>query len=144
MSVSLSKTHLRMFIPKSGLTILSSAPWKDVFLFCTKTGNVYRTSGSVFRNPYLSTREIFDGGTLANIKVIAAGTAKKFELDCKKYIEPPGFSKIQMQKRKADMIASRSPFSLSYLVTKPAKNRPRAGTVNESLLCHPDRGRCAN
>jgi hypothetical protein len=129
LDVYFTKSSVRLFCAKNGLTIVASAPWKDVSMYCSKTGNVFSSPMDKFRNPYLNTISMFDGGNFTDIKVVLKGQSKQLDLACQTFIEPPNFSQRQLAKYKNGMIIGRAPFSLEFVTTNQFNLDPQVGRI---------------
>jgi hypothetical protein len=127
--VSICKSAVRIFIPKNGLVVLAAAPWKEANLYCTKTGNIFKTTPAKFHNPYLSAMAMFDGGSIADIDAVLKGPTKSLDIPCRSYIAPPAFSQRQMAKFKNGTIAGRAPLKIEYVVTDHFKTDPHVGQI---------------
>lgn len=127
LQVYVCKSALRIYMPKNGLVVLASAPWKEAALYCTKTGNIYRTKLSDFHNPYIKTMTMFDGEALCDVEVALKGTTESVGLPCKYYIEKPGFKQKQLAKKRNGTVTGRAPLELKYIVTDELKLDPHIG-----------------
>jgi hypothetical protein len=132
-----SKSAVRIFCPKNGLCVVAAAPWKEVSLFCTKTGNAFKTTPEKFHNPYLTAMGLFQGGSFAEIIVALRGPVKHLDLPCRMMIEQPGFSQRQISRHKSAIIGNRSPLKLEYIVTNYFKADPHVGQVISKFYTTP-------
>jgi hypothetical protein len=138
--VYICQSGVRMIIPKNGLIVVACAPWQEVSLYCSKTGNIYKTTLPKFRNPYLSTMSIFEGGLLADIGVGLKGPIKIVDIPSKCYVERPGFTQSQLAKFRNGTIASRAPLSVEYIVSDYFKTDPDVGHIMSRFYALPQTG----
>ncbi len=135
--VFMCKTAVRIFIPKNGLCVVASAPWKETSLYCTKTHNVYKSPTSNFHNPYLSAMAMFDGGSFADVHVVLKGSTKILDIPAKTYIEPPGFSQRQVAKHRGGIVADRAPLKLEFVATDYFKTDPHIDQIISQFYALP-------
>jgi hypothetical protein len=135
--VYLCKTAVRIVIPKNGLNVQASAPWKEACLYCTKTNNIFKTPLAKFRNPYLSTMAIFDGGSITDIPLALKGPTKHLGIPCVSYVDVPGFSQRQMAKKKNGSITDRAPLTFNYVVSDNFKVDPEIGHLMSAFYAMP-------
>gem|GEM_PF-2465109 len=135
--VELCKTGVRMTVSKSGLVILAAAPWRDAYMYCLKTHNIFKMPLEKYANPYMRTMVMFDGGALAETETVERGKETSVGIECKLLTEKPGFAKRQLEKRRQGQIAPRSPMTIQYLVTDHFKVDPRISHIMAKVYAVP-------
>ncbi|MBU6452228.1 MAG: hypothetical protein KGS72_10645 [Cyanobacteria bacterium REEB67] len=138
LDVSVSKNNLRIFIPKNGLTLLAGAPWKEVAIYCTKTKNIYRTSASEFRNPYLRAMSLFDGHTKTEVPIVFKENCEDLAMPCKTYTARPGFDREQMLRRKNQLVNAGAPVEITYITTGSLHCDPHVGRLMSRFYAIPE------
>jgi len=137
LDVYVEKSAVRIFVPKSGMTVIASEPWQEAYIYCGKTGKIFKSPVAKFRNPYIGALALFDGGILADIKTVAKGPAKVKDISCQAYVETAGFSKRQLDKYKAGQVAARAPMHLEYMITNQLKVDPHVGQIMSKFYAVP-------
>ncbi|MBS1990902.1 MAG: hypothetical protein JSS83_10320 [Cyanobacteria bacterium SZAS LIN-3] len=131
------KHGVRITVAKSSLVVIATAPWKEAYLFCTKTGNIYKTPVEKFANPYLRSMALFDGGSLTDCQTIPKGPIESVGVDCQLRTEKPGFAEKQLAKRKQGLIAARSAMNIKHIVTDKFKADPRIAHIMAKMFAIP-------
>jgi len=135
--VFVSKRALRIYVPKSGLTVVATYPWRQVAMYCTKTGNLCKTNLKDFRNPYLRSMALFDGSSLSDFEATEKGDIQKLGLQCKELVEPRGFAKHQIAKYKQGQTGARTPSTFQYIVTRSLPADPQIGLILSRFFALP-------
>jgi hypothetical protein len=138
LDVAVSKNNLRIIIPKNGLTMLACAPWKEVAIYCTKTKNIYRTSASEFRNPYLRAMSLFDGHTKTDVPIVLKGPCEDLAMPCNTYVARPGFEREQRLRRKNQLVNAGAPVEITYINTGALHCDPHIGKLMSRFYALPE------
>jgi len=135
--VKLCKTGVKLTVSKSGLVVLAAAPWRDAYMYCLKTNNIFKMPVDKFTNPYLRTMVMFDGGALAEIETVEKGKIKSVDIECNLLTEKPGFAEHQLAKRRQGQIAARAPMNILYVVTDHFKVDRRISHILAKMYAVP-------
>lgn len=131
------RSAVKIVIPKNGLTVVCSAPWKEASYFCKGTGAVFSTPFDKVSNPYVKAMALCGGGELSEIKVVASGPAKSIGLTCREYAEDPQLIKGIRAACKAGEISGRAPTKIAYLLASDLPVDPHIGRLMARFFALP-------
>jgi hypothetical protein len=126
-NVAFCKTAVRIVVPKSGLVVVTTAPWKVAYYYCKKTGNICKIQYEKIANPYNKLMSLSAANELSAIKVVPKGPATYLGRPCLSYIEPPGLGQTLTDLHKKGEVDGRAPLKLEYIVSDDYKIDPHVG-----------------
>jgi hypothetical protein len=132
------KSAVRIVFPKNGMVFLAAAPWKQTYLYCTRTGHVFKSSFSHVSSPYTRAMAFFDGTELSQIKVQFKGPEDLLGFPSRLFVETPEQEKRLREMYKNKEVTGRTPGKLKYVVTDYFKTEPQVGLAISRFFAFPE------
>lgn len=131
-------TALRVCFVKSRLNFVTRAPWKEAYLYCQDTGQIFRTPFSKVVSPYQQAMALFDGAITTQVKVLPRKSEKLLGVNCRICEDPPGQAQKLTELFKKGDITGRAPGKLRFVMTDSLKVPPQLASALSRFYALPD------
>lgn len=138
--IALCKFGVRLYCKKNDLTLISPAPYDEIFVFSNKTKRLFRTPFVKFRGIFDKAMALFRGSSSSDIPVILNGPTTIFGVEALKYCEPPGYGEKQKDRYRRTEVSNDIAISVKYTVSRKVCNDPHQGDAIARYLGMPKVG----